>query len=89
MEGKRHGARFGKGILHNVGVPELVAKDASEYIEKAVILSRDTELIDLLHKNLRVMMEKSPLMDRALYMKDIEDLYQRIIEIRLLGKEKE
>ncbi len=89
MEGKRHGARFGKGILHNVGVPELVAKDASEYIEKAVILSRDTELIDLLHKNLRVMMEKSPLMDRALYMKDIEDLYQRIIEMRLLGKEKE
>ena len=81
MEGNRHSERFGKSILHQVGLAELVAKDASEYIEKAVLLARDTELIDLLHKNLRTMMEKSPLMDRALYIKDIENLYQRIVDI--------
>ncbi len=88
MEGNRHGARFGRSILHQVGLAELVAKDASEYIEKAVLLARDTELIDLLHKNLRAMMEKSPLMDSALYMEDIENLYQHIVEMNLFGKKK-
>ena len=85
MEGQRHGARFGYSILCNVGLGELVAKNTQEYIEKAVVLANDLELIDILHKNLRTMMEKSPLMDTQLYMQEIERAYSEILANKWLN----
>lgn len=85
MEGQRHGARFGYSILCNVGLGELVAKNTQEYIEKAVALANDLELIDILHKNLRTMMEKSPLMDTQLYMQEIERAYSEILANKWLN----
>lgn len=79
MEGQRHGARFGCSILYNVGLGELVAKSTQEYIEKAVGIANDHELIDILHSNLRKMMKKSPLMDTQEYMREIELIYSGIL----------
>ena len=80
MEGQRHGARFGCSILYNVGLGELVAKSTQEYIEKAVGIANDHELIDILHSNLRKMMKKSPLMDTQEYMRKIEFIYSEILD---------
>ncbi len=79
--GNRHGARFGYSFLANVGLAELAADTEQAYIEVAVNLARDGELLNLLHKNLRGMMLKSPLMDGQQYMKDLEELYEKIIDI--------
>ena len=79
MEGKRHGARFGYSILCNAGLAELTAKTKEAYIEKAIGLAKDTELIDILHRNLRNMMIASPLMDADLYMQEIEAFYKKVI----------
>ena len=56
LAGSSHGSRFGNSILQNAGFGELVAGNKEEYVNKAVMLTKDLELLDELHKNLR----KSP-----------------------------
>lgn len=78
LEGCRHGSRFGVSFLENVGLSELIAKDKDEYVEIAVALADNPELINLLHKNLKAMMEQSPLMDAKAYVADVEAVYEQI-----------
>ena len=74
----RHSTRFGYSILQNIGIGELAAGSVEEYIEKAVAVARDRELLEYLHQSLRRMMEKSPVMDMKGYMKEIEERYREI-----------
>ena len=74
----KRGSRFSYGILSTAGLGELTAKTPKEYVEKAVALANDPELLDALHKNLRKMMEASPLMDAPRYMREVEANYEMI-----------
>ncbi|WP_051586364.1 hypothetical protein [Selenomonas sp. AE3005] len=76
--GRRHGSRFGLSILSNIGLGELAAETRQGYVERAVSLANDRELLKLLHNNLRIMMQKSPLMDGKGYTKAIEAKYRQI-----------
>lgn len=76
--GERRSTRFSYGLLQNVGLGELTAATVDDYIEKAVALASDEELLDALHKNLRRMMEKSPLMNAAQYIRELEARYEEI-----------
>lgn len=76
--GRRPGSAFSKSILSQVGLQGLVAGNRESYIELAVALARDKELLSLLHRNLRRKMQASPLMDAAGYCQDVEILYQRL-----------
>ena len=76
LRGDSHGSRFGYSILANLGLQDLAARDAAEYVEKAAALAQDTELLAALHKNLRSMMEASPLMDAASYTAALEAGYE-------------
>lgn len=76
--GDTHGSRFGYSILKNVGLEDWIAFNKAEYIEKAISLSKNSAQLVQVRKVLRSMMEKSPLMDRNLYMKNIEREYKRI-----------
>ncbi|MBE6073007.1 MAG: hypothetical protein E7202_00440 [Selenomonas ruminantium] len=80
LKGNRHGARFGYSFLANLGLQELVAEDAEGYVDIAVKIAGDLELLSLLRANLRRMMQASPLMDGAAYMREMEDLYQQAFE---------
>ncbi len=75
---ERRSTRFSYGLLQNIGLAELTAPTVEEYIEKAVALALDEELLDVLHKNLRTMMEKSPLMDAMRYIRETEARYEEI-----------
>ncbi len=85
--GQRHGTRFGYSILQNCGLPELSVSSDSEYVERAVGLAEDKELLNVLHQNLRQMMKKSPLMNGIQWTKDFTELLisvwekQQVIEI--------
>ena len=76
--GESLGERFGASILANLGLGELVARSAEEYVERAVSLAGDAETLALLHANLRTMMKRSPLMDAALYQSSIEEAYRAV-----------
>lgn len=79
LKGNRHGANFGYSFLANIGLEELAADTKEGYVNLAVGLSCDVQLLQELRKRLRGMMEESPLMDSAGYMKELEELYQEIL----------
>lgn len=75
QEGSTHGSRFGASILTNAGASELLAKNSEEYIDKAVKLGKNHELIQGYHAKIRVAMERSPLMNVKNYMQELEAAY--------------
>ncbi|WP_298593337.1 hypothetical protein [uncultured Mitsuokella sp.] len=72
----RHSTRFSYGILSVIGLPELSSASREGYVEKAIALARDGELLDALHQNLRTMMQGSPLMDAQGYIDEVEAKYR-------------
>ncbi len=80
LYGKRHGTRFGLSILKNVGLDELAVDSLDEYVNRAVMLAGDWELLTILRKNLRAMMKKSPLMDSKNYLREIQSAFKKILE---------
>jgi SAM-dependent methyltransferase len=69
-------------ILNQIGLPELSAPDADEYVQIAVELANDRERLADLRATLRDRMRASPLMDVAGFTRNLEetliDLYCRI-----------
>ena len=78
LYGRRHGSRFGYSILSNAGIGELAASSKEEYVEKAVALALDSDLLTVLHHNLRKMVRNSPVMDGKRYIRDLEMLYEHV-----------
>ncbi|MBR3497837.1 MAG: hypothetical protein IKO05_02450 [Selenomonadaceae bacterium] len=76
----RFGTRFGRSILNNVGLYELAVDSYEEYVKRAVALANDWELLLILRKNLRTMMQKSPLMNSELYVNDMQDAFVKILD---------
>ena len=86
MMGNRHGARFGASLLHNVGLDELIAESPTAYVERAVGLASDPELLAALHAAIQRMVMGSPLMDGRSYVRAVEAAYEMIWE-RYLNEE--
>lgn len=81
-----HGGDFGISILKNIGMEACCSYSVQEYIEKAVLLASDWELLDELHRQLRNIMDNSPLMDKQGYMRDLENNYRMIWQKYLQGE---
>jgi predicted O-linked N-acetylglucosamine transferase (SPINDLY family) len=64
--------RAGLSQAMNLGLPELVARDADRFVEIAVGLSEDLEHLASLRDELRGRMERSPLMDAARFARNLE-----------------
>ena len=86
LAGTRHGTRFGLSLLENVGLGELAAQTPTEYIEKAAALASDRELLTALHRNLRSMMQRSPVMDGRGYVREVEATYEKIWKEWIAGE---
>ena len=76
--GSRHGTRFSYSLLANLGLEELAAASDEEYVEKAVALAKDPELLAVLHEKIPELMKSSPVMDGAGYVRDVEAAYLRM-----------
>lgn len=72
MDGS-HGGNFGGSILKNIGLESVCAENVNEYVEKAVAIAGDRELLNALHLGLRNMMLNSKIMDINGYMKEYEE----------------
>ena len=77
IRGRSHGSRFGASILTNAGVRELLAENDINYVRRAVQLGNSPELIGAYHSGLRGNLLKSPLMDAANYMRELESAYRQ------------
>ncbi len=76
--GATHRERMGKSVLANVGLEDLCVGNGERYVERAVLLARDRKFLAELRKNLRDMIEKSPLMDGKSYLESIEQGFQMV-----------
>ena len=81
-----HGGNFGISLLKNIGLEECCTYSVEQYIERAVLLSGDFELLDALHRGLRHMMDKSHVIDGRKYMADLEKAYRQIYGRYIAGK---
>ncbi len=78
LAGTTHHERFGKSILKNLGLGELVAETGADYVRIAAALAQDIPRLKALRQTLRRRMRQSPVMDMTGYVQEIEQLYQRI-----------
>ena len=77
---ERHSTRFTYSILANIGLSDLASTRLSDYIETAVALAGNLDLLDALHRELRDRMKASPVMDQAGYIREMEECYRAIWE---------
>jgi predicted O-linked N-acetylglucosamine transferase (SPINDLY family) len=76
LSGRTSVGRAGRSILHNLGLPELVARDSSDYMRIATELAGQTTRLNELHKTLREKMKASPLLDAPRFAKNVEAIYR-------------
>ncbi|MCL1824641.1 MAG: tetratricopeptide repeat protein [Betaproteobacteria bacterium] len=74
--GEHLSARMGKAILENVGLHELVAASADDYVNIAVALANDFERLKRLRTKLRERMINSPLLDGPRMARSLEDAFR-------------
>lgn len=86
VRGNSHGSRFGASILTNSNLPELVAKDLEEYVEKAIDLAKSPERIKNYHATLRSQLFNSKLTDSSRYTQNLEDLLKKAWNMFLKGE---
>lgn len=79
LYGERRGTRFGYSILKSVGLEELAVNNADDYIRRVLDLAQDEELLDLLHRNLRQMMQKSDALSPQKYVLNMEKAYEEML----------
>jgi protein O-GlcNAc transferase len=68
--------RAGLSQLTNLGLPELIARSESQFVELAAGLAGDLPRLSALRGSLRGRMEKSPLMDGARFARNVEAAYR-------------
>jgi predicted O-linked N-acetylglucosamine transferase (SPINDLY family) len=76
LAGQTAVGRGGLSILSNVGLADLVAQDAQEYVHLARKLANDLPRLIQLRATLRARMQASPLMDAARFARDVEASYR-------------
>lgn len=80
LYGNRRSSRFGYSILNNIGLGELAVNTADDYIDRTVALANDLETLDILHRNIRSMLVKSPVMNSQKYIQEIQDYYLLLVK---------
>ena len=75
---ERHTTRFTYSILANIGLSDLASETLSDYVETAVMLAENVDLLDALHRELRDRMKNSPVMDQVGYIREMEGCYRDI-----------
>jgi predicted O-linked N-acetylglucosamine transferase (SPINDLY family) len=78
LVGDNYVSRFGSSALVNLGLQDLVAGSSKEYVEIAVRLAGNSERLQSLHRDLRSMIERSPLLDAAKFTRNLEAAYRQM-----------
>jgi predicted O-linked N-acetylglucosamine transferase (SPINDLY family) len=78
LAGSTHISRVGVSLLSSVGLPELIAQSAEEYLSIATGLAKDLPRLAELRRTLRQRMRASPLMDGRRFARDIEAAYRQM-----------
>ena len=78
LVGQTVAGRAGLCQLMNLGLPELIAEDADQYVQIATNLAHNRSQLVELRTTLRERMKSSPLMDQKRFTRGIETAYQEM-----------
>lgn len=78
LQGTHHVGRVSAALMTHVGLADLIAKDADDYVARAEKLAADPDRIQAISKALRPQMASSPLMDGPGFAKDVEAAYREM-----------
>ena len=70
-------SRMGASVLSAVGLPEMIAHDANEFVRIATNLAGDLPRISALRATMRERLFKSPLTDARRFTRDLEGAFRR------------
>ena len=76
LAGNTHVSRVGVSQMQNIGLPQLIARDANDYVQIATTLAGDLEKVAALRGGLRARMSKSPLTNVARFTRNVEAAYE-------------
>ena len=80
LAGERSFSRSGASMLATVGMPELVAETADEYVTRATALAQDLPRLATLRGTLRDRVRASPLVDAVRFAAAVEQAYVAMAE---------
>jgi protein O-GlcNAc transferase len=78
LVGNTHAARVGLSFLSTLELPELIAYNEEDYVNRCVKLASDIEFLQKLRSELRDKMRTSPLMDAQTYTHQLEVAYREM-----------
>lgn len=76
LDGDRLVARQGVGLMMNAGLPDWVARDADDYVARAVRLSADLPALASLRAVLRQQVQASPVFDGERFARHLEAAFR-------------
>jgi predicted O-linked N-acetylglucosamine transferase (SPINDLY family) len=76
LAGDRLLARQGESMLRTLELSDWVAESETDYVERAVRLTKDLTALQLLRSGLRQRLEASPLMDAPRFARDLEQAFR-------------
>ena len=86
LNGDTFSGRMAASLLHCLGLDELIAKDRATYIDLAVALAADKARLHTLRTTLATHLPDSPLFDPERFTRDLECLFQAMLEQRARGE---
>lgn len=78
LVGERHVSRMGLSLLSTLGLTELVTTTPTDYANCCVKYAQDLDALKKLRQTLRKRMQKSALLDAAVFTKHLEGAYQQM-----------
>lgn len=76
LAGRAHVSRVSLSILHNAGLPELVAQAPEEYVQLATALAGEAQRLTEIRSSMRSRISLSPLRDEAGFARAMESEYR-------------
>lgn len=80
LAGKNHRSRVGVSILSNVGLTDWIANNEEEYVNLAIEKASNITELSKLRESLREKMRNSPLMDGKRFTKNLENIYENLVQ---------
>ena len=80
MIGETYVGRFGNSIITQLGLKQLIAHNDDEYIMRAVYFAGCVDILMLLRKNLRALMQSSCLCNGISFTLQLEKIYRSMWE---------
>lgn len=82
LVGDRHAGRVGASLLSAAGLPQFIARNATEYKAKVIVLAAELENLAELRQGLRAQLAASPLCDGPAFAVSFEDALSAALAAR-------